>query len=148
MWKRNMPSLLCNNSAMEQVESRDLIIDELNDRVAVFEKIRSCWGSPSTTAKEMNDEAPRTQKLVDDSQCTEGSGAVASKRSNHSSVHKTKLDLSERNLDQVVNDPAEGIESDCHWNVCGQAGGTSGFLLLLVAISRFASGNVQSSRQR
>jgi hypothetical protein len=38
-----MPSLLQNNSAIaEQVESRDLIIDELNDRVAVFEKIRSC----------------------------------------------------------------------------------------------------------
>jgi hypothetical protein len=32
---------------------------------------------------------------------------------------------SERNLDKVVNDPAEGIESDCHWNVC-TAGGTSG----------------------
>jgi hypothetical protein len=43
-WKSwNMPSLQQNNSAIaEQVESRDLIIDELNDRVAVFEKIRSC----------------------------------------------------------------------------------------------------------
>jgi hypothetical protein len=37
--EENMPSSLQqNNSAMEQVESRDLIIDELNDRVAVFEE--------------------------------------------------------------------------------------------------------------
>jgi hypothetical protein len=61
-------SLQQNSSAIaEQVESRDLIIDELNDRVAVFERTKSCSRQPSTTAKEMNDEAPRTQKLVDDS---------------------------------------------------------------------------------
>jgi hypothetical protein len=50
-WKRNMPSLQQNNSAIaEQVESRDLIIDELNDRVAVLED-KVVLGSPSTTAE-------------------------------------------------------------------------------------------------
>jgi chromosome segregation ATPase len=60
-------SLQQNNSAIsEQVQSRDLIIDELNDRVAVFEEDKLVLRAAlRQLQKEMNDEAPRTQKLVD-----------------------------------------------------------------------------------
>jgi hypothetical protein len=95
MWKswNSCHFLQQNNSAIaEQVKSRDLIIDELNDRVAVFERTRSP-GQPSTTAKEMNDEAPRTQKLVDDSQCTEGSGAIAPRDRITQATHQDEIDL-------------------------------------------------------
>jgi hypothetical protein len=57
-----------NNSAIAgQVESRDLIIDELNDRVAVFEEDKVVLKAAlRQLQKEMNDEAPKTQRLVDD----------------------------------------------------------------------------------
>ena len=57
-----------NNSAIaEQVQSRDQIIDELNNRVAVFEEDKLVLKAAlRQLQKEMNDEAPKTQKLVDD----------------------------------------------------------------------------------
>ena len=57
-----------NNSAIaEQVKSRDLIISELNDRVAVFEEDKMVLKAAlRQLQKEMNDEAPKTQKLVED----------------------------------------------------------------------------------
>jgi hypothetical protein len=105
--EENMPSSLQqNNSAVEQVESRDLIIDELNDRVAVLQKM-VVLGNPSQL-QEMNDEAPRTQKLVDDGQCTKEVERIASKRSLIGTPRRNWIS-SERNLDKVVNEPAEGI---------------------------------------
>lgn len=57
-----------NNSAIsEMVESRDMLIDELNDRVAVFEEDKIVLKAAlRQLQKEMKEEAPRTQKLVDD----------------------------------------------------------------------------------
>ena len=55
-----------NNSAIgEMVSSRDLIIDELNDRVAVFEEDKLVLKAAlRQLQKEMKEEAPKTQKLV------------------------------------------------------------------------------------
>lgn len=57
-----------NNSAIsEMVESRDELIDELNDRVAVFEEDKLVLKAAlRQLQKEMADEAPKTQKLIDD----------------------------------------------------------------------------------
>lgn len=61
-------SLQQNNSAIsEQVESRNLIIEELNDRIAVFEEDKVVLKAAlKQLQKEMGEEAPRTQKIVDD----------------------------------------------------------------------------------
>lgn len=61
-------SLQQNNSAIaEMVKSRDMIIDELNDRVAVFEEDKVVLKAAlRQLQKEMKQEAPRTQKLIDD----------------------------------------------------------------------------------
>ena len=61
-------SLQQNNSAIaEQVQSRDLIISELNDRVAVFEEDKVVLKAAlRQLQKEMSEEAPKTQKLVRD----------------------------------------------------------------------------------
>jgi predicted nuclease with TOPRIM domain len=61
-------SLQQNNSAIaEMVKSRDLIIDELNDRVAVFEEDKVVLKAAlKQLQKEMKVEAPRTQKLIDE----------------------------------------------------------------------------------
>ncbi len=55
-----------NNSAIaEMVSSRDLIIDELNDRVAVFEEDKLVLKAAlRQLQKEMKEEAPKTQKLI------------------------------------------------------------------------------------
>lgn len=57
-----------NNSAIaEQVHSRDQILDELNDRIAVFEEDKVVLKAALRQLQlEMNDEAPKTLKLVDD----------------------------------------------------------------------------------
>lgn len=57
-----------NNSAIsQQVKSRDLIISELNDRVEVFEQDKVVLKAAlKQLQKEMSDEAPKTQKLIDD----------------------------------------------------------------------------------
>ncbi len=57
-----------NNSAIaEMVESRDSLIDELNDRVAVFEEDKVVLKAAlRQLQKEMKDEAPKTQKLLDE----------------------------------------------------------------------------------
>lgn len=61
-------SLQQNNTAIsEQVKSRDLIIDELNDRIAVFEEDKLVLKAAlKQLQKDLNAEAPRTQKLLDD----------------------------------------------------------------------------------
>jgi chromosome segregation ATPase len=61
-------SLQQNNSAIsEMVESRDIIIDELNNRVAVFEEDKVVLKAAlRQLQKEMKEEAPKTQKLLDD----------------------------------------------------------------------------------
>lgn len=61
-------SLQQNNSAIsEMVKSRDLIIDELNDRVAVFEEDKVVLKAAlRQLQKEMKQEAPKTEKLIDD----------------------------------------------------------------------------------
>jgi ABC-type dipeptide/oligopeptide/nickel transport system ATPase subunit len=63
-----MATLQRNNSAIaEMVKSRELIIDELNDRVAVFEEDKVVLKAAlKQLQKEMKEEAPRTQKLLDD----------------------------------------------------------------------------------
>jgi uncharacterized protein (DUF3084 family) len=63
-----MASLQRNNSAIaEMVKSRDLIVDELNDRVAVFEEDKIVLKAAlKQLQKEMKEEAPRTQKLLGD----------------------------------------------------------------------------------
>ena len=57
-----------NNSAIaEMVSSRDSLIDELNDRVAVFEEDKVVLKAAlRQLQKEMKEEAPKTQKLVED----------------------------------------------------------------------------------
>lgn len=57
-----------NNSAIsEMVESRDELIYELNERVAVFEEDKLVLKAAlRQLQKEMADEAPKTQKLIDD----------------------------------------------------------------------------------
>jgi len=57
-----------NNSAIaEMVSSRDSLIDELNDRVAVFEEDKVVLKAAlRQLQKEMKEEAPKTQKLVTD----------------------------------------------------------------------------------
>jgi broad-specificity NMP kinase len=61
-------SLQQNNSAIaEMVKSRDTIIDELNSRVAVFEEDKVVLKAAlKQLQKEMKEEAPRTEKLIDD----------------------------------------------------------------------------------
>jgi len=60
-------SLQQNNSAIaEMVESRDTIIDELNNRIAVFEEDKVVLKAAlRQLQKEIKEEAPRTQKLID-----------------------------------------------------------------------------------
>jgi ABC-type dipeptide/oligopeptide/nickel transport system ATPase subunit len=55
-----------NNTAIaEMVASRDSLIDELNDRVAVFEEDKVVLKAAlRQLQKEMKEEAPKTQKLV------------------------------------------------------------------------------------
>jgi len=49
------------------VESRDSIIDELNNRIAVFEEDKVVLKAAlRQLQKEMKEEAPKAQKLVDD----------------------------------------------------------------------------------
>jgi len=57
-----------NNSAIsEMVSSRDSLIDELNGRVEVFEEDKMVLKAAlRQLQKEMKEEAPKTQKLVDD----------------------------------------------------------------------------------
>lgn len=61
-------SLQQNNSAIaEMVKSRDLIIDELNERVAVFEEDKVVLKAAlKQLQKEMKEEAPKSQKMLDD----------------------------------------------------------------------------------
>ena len=61
-------SLQQNNSAIsEMVESRDIIIDELNNRIAVFEEDKVVLKAAlRQLQKEMKEEEPKTQKLIDD----------------------------------------------------------------------------------
>ena len=61
-------SLQRNNSAIaEMVKSRDTIVDELNNRVAVFEEDKVVLKAAlKQLQKEMKEEAPRTEKLIDD----------------------------------------------------------------------------------
>lgn len=59
-----------NNSAIsEMVSSRDSLIDELNDRVSVFEEDKLVLKAAlKQLQKEMKEEAPKTQKLISDLQ--------------------------------------------------------------------------------
>jgi chromosome segregation ATPase len=61
-------SLQQNNSAIsEQVKSRDQVIDELNDRIAVFEEDKMVLKAAlKQLQKDLSSEAPKTQKLVQD----------------------------------------------------------------------------------
>ncbi len=61
-------SLQQNNSAIsEMVESRDSIIDELNNRIAVFEEDKVVLKAAlRQLQKEIKDEAPKAQTLMDD----------------------------------------------------------------------------------
>jgi predicted nuclease with TOPRIM domain len=61
-------SLQQNNSAIaEMVDSRDMIIDELNNRIAVFEEDKVVLKAAlRQLQKEMKEEAPKTQKLLED----------------------------------------------------------------------------------
>ncbi len=61
-------SLQQNNSAISlMVESRDQIIEDLNGRVAVFEEDKMVLKAAlRQLQKEMKEEAPKTQKLVDE----------------------------------------------------------------------------------
>lgn len=61
-------SLQQNNSAIsEMVESRDTIIDELNNRIAVFEEDKVVLKAAlRQLQKEIKEEAPKAQKLMDD----------------------------------------------------------------------------------
>jgi chromosome segregation ATPase len=63
-----LASLQQNNSAVaQQVQSRDLIINELNDRVAVFEEDKVVLKAAlRQLRKEMSEEAPKTQALVNE----------------------------------------------------------------------------------
>ncbi|GAX28507.1 hypothetical protein FisN_12Hh128 [Fistulifera solaris] len=57
-----------NNTALaEQVKSRDEILDELNDRIGVFEEDRVVLKAAlRQLKKDMSEEAPKTQRMADD----------------------------------------------------------------------------------
>lgn len=61
-------SLQQNNSAIaEMVESRDTLIDELNNRIAVFEEDKLVLKAAlKQLQKEIQEEAPKAQKLMND----------------------------------------------------------------------------------
>lgn len=61
-------SLQQNNSAIaEMVESRDSIIDELNNRIAVFEEDKVVLKAAlRQLQKEIKEEAPKAEKLMND----------------------------------------------------------------------------------
>lgn len=65
-----LSTLQQNNSAISgMVESRDMLINELNDRVAVFEEDKVVLKAAlRQLQKEMKEEAPKTQKLIHDLQ--------------------------------------------------------------------------------
>ena len=64
----SVATLQQNNSAIsEMVESRDMLIDELNNRIAVFEEDKVVLKAAlKQLQKEIQEEAPKTQKLMDD----------------------------------------------------------------------------------
>ena len=63
----SVASLQQNNSAIsEMVESCDMLIDELNNRIAVFEEDKVVLKAAlKQLQKEIQEEAPKTQKLMD-----------------------------------------------------------------------------------
>lgn len=63
-----LSTLQQNNSAIsEMVQSRDMLIDELNNRVAVFEEDKLVLKAAlRQLQKEMKEEGPKTQKMIDD----------------------------------------------------------------------------------
>ena len=72
-------SLQQNNSAIsEMVESRDSIIDELNSRIAVFEEDKVVLKAAlRQLQKEIKEEAPKAQKLLDDLAAAEQGKLIA-----------------------------------------------------------------------
>ena len=67
-----LSSLQSNNSAIaDMVSSRDSLINELNDRVGVFEEDKLVLKAAlRQLQKEMKEEAPKTQKLLSDLKST------------------------------------------------------------------------------
>ncbi len=56
-----------NTALAEQVKSRDEILDELNDRIGVFEEDRVVLKAAlRQLKKDMSEEAPKTQRMADD----------------------------------------------------------------------------------
>ena len=80
-----LSTLQQNNSAIsEMVESRDILINELNDRVAVFEEDKVVLKAAlRQLQKEMKEEAPKTQKLVHDLQRANEGTCLLNPPSNH-----------------------------------------------------------------
>lgn len=78
-----MASLQQNNSAIsEMVESRDSIIDELNNRISVFEEDKVVLKAAlRQLQKEIKEEAPKAQKLMDDLAAAENGALTDTTRS-------------------------------------------------------------------
>lgn len=92
-----MSTLQQNNSAIsEMVESRDILINELNDRVAVFEEDKVVLKAAlRQLQKEMKEEAPKTQKLIHDLQrANEGKHPLESTTCSHKSFRIRSYSLS------------------------------------------------------
>ena len=81
-----LSSLQSNNSAIaDMVSSRDSLINELNDRVGVFEEDKLVLKAAlRQLQKEMKEEAPKTQKLVSDLKSTK---ECTSTNHNHNHNH-------------------------------------------------------------
>ena len=103
-----------NNSAIaEQVQSRDLIIEELNNRVAVFEEDKLVLKAAlRQLQKEMNEEAPKTQKLVSDLQTAKKEvGRLKAELEQLQKTHKKELSGLQKVIRQK-EEKAKAIESN------------------------------------
>ena len=108
-----------NNSAIaEQVRSRDFIIEELNERVAVFEEDKVVLKAAlRQLQKEMNDEAPKIKRLEND---------LVAARQQIDDLHEEIEVLIEthqdevQNLQNAINDRENGIaERESNLTVIG-----------------------------
>ena len=99
-----------NNSAIsEMVHSRDMLIDELNNRVAVFEEDKLVLKAAlKQLQKEMKDEGPKTQKIIDD--LKNARGEVERLNSELTSVlaeHKSEVSI----LEDIISQKQASINS-------------------------------------
>lgn len=138
-------SLQQNNSAIsEMVESRDSIIDELNNRISVFEEDKVVLKAAlRQLQKEIKEEAPKAQKLLDDLADAEAGMCTMIQLVLDASPSAANIPFYRRcrpfeKRDQFIDQHSSGrteyattdhfcettdnfrirVEPDSHWNIC------------------------------